>query len=73
MENDRETKQLRHHMKHLSLSARSCSRVIACCTNSTVVQAIHHQTDTADKKQAIYNLFAAYFAHNTAGRANRKR
>jgi hypothetical protein len=24
------------------------------------VQAIHPQTDTADKKQAIYNLFAAY-------------
>jgi hypothetical protein len=24
------------------------------------VQAIHHQTDTGDKKQAIYNLFAAY-------------
>jgi hypothetical protein len=24
------------------------------------VQAIHHQTDTADKKQALYNLFAAY-------------
>ncbi len=24
------------------------------------MQAIHHQTDTGDKKQAIYNLFAAY-------------
>jgi hypothetical protein len=24
------------------------------------VQAIHHQTDTGDKKQALYTLFAAY-------------
>jgi hypothetical protein len=24
------------------------------------VQAIHNQTDTGDKKQALYNLFAAY-------------
>ena len=28
--------------------------------NDPVVQAIHPQTDTSDKKQAIYNLFAAY-------------
>jgi hypothetical protein len=60
MEKDRETKQLRHNMKHLSLSARSCSWVITCSTNSTVLQAIPLQTDTADKKQVLYNLFAAY-------------
>jgi hypothetical protein len=60
MENDRETKQLRHHMKHLSLSARSCSWAISVGANTPFVQVIHPHTDMGDKKQKIYNLFAAY-------------
>jgi len=44
----------------LSLSARSCSQIISFSTNSLFVQAIHLQSNTVDKKQALYNLFAAY-------------
>jgi hypothetical protein len=44
----------------LSLSTRSCSWVITCSIHAPVVQAIHHPADTGDKKQATYNLFAAY-------------
>jgi hypothetical protein len=55
-----------------SLSARSCSWVIICITHAALVQAIHRQTHTGDKQQALYNLFAAYI-HNAAERADRKR
>jgi hypothetical protein len=44
----------------LSLSACSCSWVIPCSTNSTLVQAVHVQKDTNETKQALYKLFAAY-------------
>jgi hypothetical protein len=43
-----------------SLSARSCSCVITVSANAPLVQAIHSHTDMGDRKQAIYNLFAAY-------------
>jgi hypothetical protein len=42
------------------LSARSCSSVITVNANAAFVQAIHPSTNTGDKKQATYNLFAAY-------------
>lgn len=42
-----------------SLSARSCS-VITVSTRAPVVQAIHPQINKGDRKQTLYNLFAAY-------------
>jgi len=47
-------------MKHLLLSARSCSYVITFSTNVLLVQVIHTQTNKGEKRQALYNLFAAY-------------
>jgi hypothetical protein len=44
----------------LSLSARACSWVIPVSTNAVFVQVIHPQILTGDKKQTLYNLFAAY-------------
>jgi hypothetical protein len=43
-----------------SLSARFWSWVYTGSANATFVQAIHHQTDVSQTKQALYKLFAAY-------------
>jgi hypothetical protein len=43
-----------------SLSARSCSWVIAFSTNSLLVQAIQIQVNKGEKRQTLYKLFAAY-------------
>jgi hypothetical protein len=43
-----------------SLSALSHRSIITCSANAPVVQAIHSCTDMGDRKQATYNLFAAY-------------
>jgi hypothetical protein len=43
------------------LSARSCSSVIPGNIHAPFVQAIQPDTQTADRKQAIYPPFAAYF------------
>ena len=39
---------------------RSCSFIITCQINLSLVQAIHAQHSTAETREAIYNLFAAY-------------
>jgi hypothetical protein len=49
------------HAFLFSLSARSCSWVIIVSADSTFVQAIRIHNVTADAREAIYNLFAAYF------------
>jgi hypothetical protein len=38
----------------------SCNWVIPVSANALFVQALHAQTDVYNKKQALYNLFAAY-------------
>ena len=43
-----------------SLSVRACSWVITLSTNAPHVRAIHPQTHADNRKQALYNLFAAY-------------
>jgi len=43
-----------------SLSSRSCSWVITVGHKTPLVQAIQPQINKGEKKQAIYNLFAAY-------------
>ena len=49
------------HCRYIrSLSVRSCSWIITFSVNLLLVQAIHPQTRTDDKQQALYNLFAAY-------------
>jgi hypothetical protein len=43
-----------------SLSVRACSWVITLSTNAPHVRGIHTQTNKSEKRQALYNLFAAY-------------
>jgi hypothetical protein len=50
-----------HHCGCLrSLSARYCRGNITCQAPPPFVQAIHPQADASNKRQALYNLFAAY-------------
>ena len=39
---------------------RSCSFIITCQINLSLVQAIHAHHSTAETRETIYNLFAAY-------------